>query len=220
MTFTILLVCRANVCRSPLAAAVLANRLASAGLLGQVKINSLGVDAIPGRAACPEVVRASREYGVDVGAMEHHRSRRLTAEAVERADLVLTADQLTRSSVVRSRHSAHARSFTLREATGLAALMTAAQPGVHRMDRTAHLTTFVSELNELRGLTELPRVERRRSPSRPWRSVMVHSHDIPDAHEGGAHLHAIAVGLSVRSTEQLAGSLVSWLGVGRRDVAR
>jgi protein-tyrosine phosphatase len=221
MTFTILLVCGANVCRSPLAAAVLTNRLLSAGLLGQVRVTSLGVNAVAGLDPCTYVVEAARAHGVDVEAMERHRSRRLSVEAVDRADLVLTADRETRASVVRLSHSAHARSFTLRETAGLGALVLAPRPGVRSAETSAHLTTFVNELNGLRGLTELPRTERRRSPTRPWRSTKVHSHDIPDAHQGLAKLHAVTFGLTATSTEQVAAALVSWTRASAgRDAAR
>ncbi len=53
-----------------------------------------------------------REWGVDLAA---HRSRRLTAEAVERADVVLTMEHYQVAEVALIAPDAWGRTFTLRE---------------------------------------------------------------------------------------------------------
>ncbi len=212
MTFNILVVCAANVCRSPLAAAILTDRLASVGPLHRVRVTSRGANAVAGVDCCTEIVNAARRSGIDAELLESHRSHTLQAEWVESADLVLTADRETRSCVVRLCHAAHPRTFTLREAAELGSLLPARGAEVRRT--SAHLSAFVEELNGFRGLTELPRVDRRRSASRPWRRIPVHSHDIPDAHQGEAGMHGLALGLVVSSAEQVGGALVSWAHAG------
>ena len=56
-----------------------------------------------------------REWGVDLAA---HRSRRLTAEAVERADVVLTMEHYQVAEVALIAPNAWGRTFTLREIVG------------------------------------------------------------------------------------------------------
>lgn len=78
----LLVVCHGNICRSPFAAAVLAQalpdvRVTSAGFIG------------PGRPAPAEAIKAGARYGVDLST---HRSRSLTADNVRTAAVIVTMD--------------------------------------------------------------------------------------------------------------------------------
>lgn len=85
----LLFVCTANVCRSPMAAA-LADRVAlELGL--EPEIRSAGVSAVPGLPAAPGVVAVCREIGID---LERHRSRLLDAEVVRWADRVFVMEDV------------------------------------------------------------------------------------------------------------------------------
>jgi protein-tyrosine phosphatase len=84
----ILVVCVGNVCRSPMAAALLARRLSGRGQGPAVE--SAGIAALVGRAADPIAVELLRERGIDLSG---HRARQLTEELVTRADLVLAMEQ-------------------------------------------------------------------------------------------------------------------------------
>ena len=90
---TVLFVCTGNTCRSPIAAGLLrklyAQRLGCR--VGELARNGLealsaGVMAADGEPATPEAVTAASAYGADIS---HHRSRRLTSELINAADLVL-----------------------------------------------------------------------------------------------------------------------------------
>jgi protein-tyrosine phosphatase len=83
----VLFVCTGNLCRSPMAAALFAAELARAGLTGWT-VSSAGTWAVAGHPATREAVAALAARGLDLGA---HRSRQLTAEQLEQADLILVA---------------------------------------------------------------------------------------------------------------------------------
>jgi protein-tyrosine phosphatase len=106
----VLVVCSANQCRSPLAAAVLADRLARLGLATEV--SSAGTHAFEGVPATDSTRLAATRLGLDLTA---HRSRPATPELVRAADLVLTMERHHLREVVVLEPAAFTRSFTLKE---------------------------------------------------------------------------------------------------------
>ncbi len=80
---TILFVCTGNTCRSPMAEALFRLR---AGLGSRWRAVSAGVAAMGGLPATPESVEVVREAGGDLSG---HRTRRLTAELVAQADIIV-----------------------------------------------------------------------------------------------------------------------------------
>lgn len=109
--FDVLTVCTANLCRSPIAEAVLRHELAT--LPGAWSVRSAGTDARAGRPVHPDSARALAEH--DLALPEGWRSRQLRADDVARADLVLTANRAHRAKVLGLLPSASARVFTLRQ---------------------------------------------------------------------------------------------------------
>lgn len=83
----ILLVCSGNTCRSPLAAAILAEKLAAAPDLGAMSVQSAGIAAWDGTPASEGSYLVALERGLDLSS---HRARMLTADQVRDADLILT----------------------------------------------------------------------------------------------------------------------------------
>jgi protein-tyrosine phosphatase len=82
-----LFVCTANMCRSPMAAALFAER--TRHISGRVEVVSAGTRATGGladRAVPLEVLEVMGPYGIDLGA---HRSRALIQSMVEDADLII-----------------------------------------------------------------------------------------------------------------------------------
>lgn len=75
--------CTGNICRSPMAEALLADRLDRLGV--DARVSSAGL-LFDGRAAEPEAVDAMADLGLDISA---HRSRRLTPELAAHADVVI-----------------------------------------------------------------------------------------------------------------------------------
>ena len=106
----ILLVCSGNTCRSPLAAALLAARLAATTELADVIVESAGTGARDGEPASEGSTAVALEHGVDLAA---HRSRLISAEMVQHADLILAMS------------SAHLRRVVALGGAGKAQLLTA-----------------------------------------------------------------------------------------------
>jgi protein-tyrosine phosphatase len=106
---SIVVLCTANVCRSPMAAALLARRLAALGVT--VPVRSAGM-LRRGDPPHPEAVSTMAAYGI---AIASHRSRIACAADLARASLVLAMarDHLRYAVVTAPR--AWPRTFTLRE---------------------------------------------------------------------------------------------------------
>ncbi|RQS71570.1 low molecular weight phosphotyrosine protein phosphatase [Burkholderia sp. Bp8963] len=81
---TLLVVCIGNVCRSPMAEALLRARLPG------VDVQSAGIGALDGHPADPHAVALMRDRGLDISA---HRARQLPSWLCTRADLILTMDR-------------------------------------------------------------------------------------------------------------------------------
>lgn len=106
-TPSLVVVCTANLCRSPMAAALLALALGPGAA-----VRSAGLDADPGRRPTDDVVQTMAARGID---LRDHRSRALDADTIAGADVVLT---MTREHVRRiavAHSGSFPRTFTLRE---------------------------------------------------------------------------------------------------------
>lgn len=85
---SLLFVCTGNICRSPMAEALMRKYLATRGLSGRVA--SAGVGAGTGHGPSPEAVSALREEDVD---LRSHRSQPVTSQLVEEADWIFAMTQ-------------------------------------------------------------------------------------------------------------------------------
>src|SRR6059036_3154285 len=94
-TKRILLVCTGNICRSPLAAALLDRALAQRGIDG-IEVGSAGTGAWHGAPVSEGAYLVGLERGLDLSS---HRARLLTRELVEEADLILTMARHHRARV-------------------------------------------------------------------------------------------------------------------------
>jgi protein-tyrosine phosphatase len=119
----VLMLCTANVCRSPMARALLARRLAALGQPAAVRSAGLLGEGEP---PPPEVVTAMARHGLDVSA---HRSRRVTPADLHRADLTLTMTRENLRQVVVLAPAAWPRAFTLRELVRRGAAIGPRRPG-------------------------------------------------------------------------------------------
>ncbi|MFN2590959.1 MAG: low molecular weight phosphatase family protein [Actinomycetota bacterium] len=108
---SVLLVCTGNICRSPMAEGLLADR--SARLLGgSLRTVSAGTWARPGQPPMPEAVRAAEERGVDISGLQ---ASALDPNVVDRVDLVLTMTAEHRDEVAHIAPEASSKIFTLKE---------------------------------------------------------------------------------------------------------
>ena len=86
----ILVVCSGNTCRSPLAAAMLAEKLAAAPEFAGVTVTSAGTAAWDGAPVSEGSYLVALERGLDLSA---HRARMLTSDQIRDADLILTMSE-------------------------------------------------------------------------------------------------------------------------------
>lgn len=85
---TVLFICTANVCRSPLAAALLRERVKSSAQ--DWRIESAGTWALEGYPVVSKVEQVLNEKGITVAP---HRSRKVTAELLQEFQLILTMEE-------------------------------------------------------------------------------------------------------------------------------
>jgi protein-tyrosine-phosphatase len=132
----LLVVCRANLIRSPIAAGLLRRHLTDAGL-AHVRVRSAGVQPGSDAVSIEDVARIAEERGVD---LTHHRSTAVTAELAARASLVLTMTEGQRSRVTRLEPGVTPRTFTLVELVRLTSTPDfAPAPTCDDLARRAHL---------------------------------------------------------------------------------
>ena len=82
----ILVVCVGNICRSPMAEAVLRHELRGQE---QVTVESAGVGALVGEPASVHAMALMQERGIDISS---HRAQQLTPELVGEAELILVME--------------------------------------------------------------------------------------------------------------------------------
>lgn len=172
----VLAVCRANVCRSPLAAFRLQGELPTAFGRESLKVASVGTETVDGAKICAEVYR--RLLPADGAAFAaRHVASQLDEGAVAKAQLILTMTAAARGSVGAVTPSARAKTFTLVEAVGLLEL----EPSVTELDAVAasddRVAAVAGVLNNRRGLMPPGGPKASRSTRRATAGL-----DILDAH--------------------------------------
>jgi protein-tyrosine phosphatase len=117
--FGVLIVCTGNMCRSPMAEIMWKARLAEqwGSDAAAITVTSAGVRAPSGTPMHPDAQRVLAESGLDGSAF---RSRRLTLDMIDQADLVLTAARSHRNLIGEQRPAAYSRVYTLMEFADLA----------------------------------------------------------------------------------------------------
>lgn len=121
-TFTVLLVCTGNICRSALAERL--GRAYLADALGDdasaVRLSSAGTQAVIGSEMHPDSALVLKGFGGDP---DGFTARQLVDVMVMDADLVLTMTRGHRRDVLSLAPRALARTYTLREASGLVSIV-------------------------------------------------------------------------------------------------
>lgn len=85
---SVLVVCIANICRSPIAEACLRRSLEQRGK--QCRVASAGIYALVGHEAAPYSIEVSAEHGLDIS---QHRARQLTGAMLAEHELILVMEE-------------------------------------------------------------------------------------------------------------------------------
>ncbi|MDN5893656.1 MAG: hypothetical protein L0H93_06475 [Nocardioides sp.] len=142
----LLMVCAANVCRSPLAELLLRRGLAEHP---DVQVASAGTLARSGREICFRVAtwRDGGDWVAEAGA---HRSRRIDPDLLEAAALILVSSRDVRADVVLAAPEVRGRTYTLREAAHLGEGFDAAAQTGH-LGEVARYATHLDRARVVRG---------------------------------------------------------------------
>lgn len=104
----VLTLCVGNICRSPIAEALLARALP------QSQVWSAGLEALVGQPADPLSVEVAARHGIDLGT---HRAQQVSAWMCQQAELILVMEQDHRLELERRYPTVRGRVFCLGEAT-------------------------------------------------------------------------------------------------------
>jgi protein-tyrosine phosphatase len=168
MSPRVLLVCTANICRSPAAARLLAGRLGPS-----IEFVSRGTRSVRGAGMCDvSATWALMNGGVTDG---KHVSRQLELADIKASTLILTASQRQRTKVIEMRPSAQVRTFTLAQAARITQWRRTSEGSGMPTDADLphRLLWLAEELDAGRGAAPRPVTEA--------------DDDLPDPHHGAAH---------------------------------
>lgn len=101
---SILVVCTGNICRSPLAEALLRRELP------QARVTSAGIGALVGNAADANAKKIAEDEGLDVSS---HVARQINAEIISEHDLILVMEQGQKEWIAQRFPQAKGRVFLL-----------------------------------------------------------------------------------------------------------
>ena len=105
----ILVVCVGNICRSPMAEALLRHALSEKE---EFVVESAGLGALVGYAASEHAVALMNERGIDISS---HRARQLHPELVNKADLILVMESGHKKAIETTDATVRGKVFRLGE---------------------------------------------------------------------------------------------------------
>ena len=112
---TILVVCTANICRSPMAVGLLRRNITELGLDDRVRVLSAGVRAYASASASSGAIAALAARDIS---LQEHRSQPISAGLLAEADIVLVMEEAHRESLFHLAAEHLSKIFLLAELVG------------------------------------------------------------------------------------------------------
>ncbi len=112
---SILFICTANQCRSPMAEVIGRDKLTRSYPDAHWQVGSAGVRAVDGYPATPHSATVAGRHGFD---LSRHSSRALTPALVAATDLLVTMEAAHKQAILRAYPASAGRVFTLAELVG------------------------------------------------------------------------------------------------------
>lgn len=192
----VLIVCTANICRSPFGELRLRTIWDESGLAPASLVTaSAGVKAVHGLPQC-QISMNHADCAV------RHTSREVQNLDLSDYDLIITMERIQRGLVAASSHAVRPRLFTLREAAQLAEFVT--EPG-NALDAASGLIDLEDSVYDFEQVPPLPNDSQERiqwllGEMDAWRGQVpqrnyqnpASSIDIPDPHEATEDIHKVA----------------------------
>ncbi len=111
----IYVICTGNICRTPMAKALLEREIMRLGLQGTIEVDSAGVYAVEGAPASRGSQVAMRERGLDIS---DHRGKQLETRHVQEADMLLVMEERQRQIIFNNWPHALSKTYLLSEMVG------------------------------------------------------------------------------------------------------
>ena len=138
----VLVVCTANQCRSPMAAALFERELARCG--APARVRSAGTAAVPDIPATDDAIAVMKDYGLDIST---HRSRPVDVSEMATADVVVTMTRAHLRDLATRAPAAFPHLFTLKELERRAR--------AHPRDENEEIGAWITRLGAGRRTTDL-----------------------------------------------------------------
>lgn len=200
----VLVVCAANVCRSPLIANVLTTEAASFDV--KLRVTSAGTDVNRASQMCSIGLELVSDDAEALRRASKHTAQQVTRGMVADHELILTAARLERSAIAKLDPAARARTFTVKEAVLLGGASTTPTERAQMTAASASgrdvLSAYAELLNGRRGRVLIPEESRRLPWSHPENPL-----DVRDVHASRSRHHRSDLRALRALTKQFADQL-------------